>query len=182
MTEVATIANGCFWCTEAIFQQLKGVKSVIPGYSGGNLPNPTSEQVYSGSTNHAESIGIEFDPKVIPYKTLLDVFWHTHNPTTLNRQGYDMGSMYRSAIFYHDEEQRKVARESLLEFEKEGIYKDPIVTEITKFEAFYPADDYHKDYYKNHPNAPYCKLIIEPKLEKFWKKYKHLTKQPNQDS
>lgn len=176
MTETATIANGCFWCTEAIFQQLKGVDSVIPGYSGGSRKNPSYEQVSTGVSGHAEAIQIKFDPNVISFETLLDVFFHTHNPTTLNRQGADVGTQYRSAIFYHDEKQKKTAQTVLDNIKKEGIYSDPIVTEITKFNEFYPAENYHKDYYKKNPNAPYCKFVIEPKLEKFWKKYKHLTK------
>lgn len=176
MIEIATIANGCFWCTEAIFQQLKGVKSVTPGYTGGHRKNPSSQQVYAGVSGHAEAIQIEFEPQVVSYETLLDVFFHTHNPTTLNRQGADVGTQYRSAIFYHDETQKETAHAVLKNIEKEGIYSDPIVTEITKFDEFYPAEDYHKNFYKNNPNAPFCKFVIEPKLEKFWKKYKHLTK------
>ncbi len=171
MINTATIANGCFWCTEAIFQQLKGVKNVTPGFSGGTRKNPTSDQVYSGVSGHAESIQIEFDPEIISFETILDVFWHTHNPTTLNQQGYDKGKQYRSAIFYHDEGQRKIAENSMHEFEKEGLYSDPIVTEIVAFKNFYPAENYHQNFYKNNPNQPYCKFIIEPKLEKFWGRY-----------
>ncbi len=174
MTETAALANGCFWCTEAIFQQLKGIKSVVPGYSGGKRKNPNYEQVSTGVSGHAEAIQIIFDPSIISYETLLDVFWHTHNPTTLNRQGYDVGEEYRSAIFYHDEQQKKIAEKSLKQIEKEEVYSDPIVTEITQFEEFYPAENYHKDYYKKHSDAPYCKFVIVPKLEKFWKRYKHL--------
>ncbi len=174
MTETATLANGCFWCTKALFQQLKGVLSVTPGYTGGHRENPNYEQVTTGVSGHAEAIQITFDPAVISYETLLDVFWHTHNPTTLNQQGYDVGAEYRSAIFYHDEKQKVIAKESLQNIEKEELYSDPIVTEITKFDIFYPAENYHKDYYKKHLDAPYCKFIIEPKLEKFWKRYKHL--------
>lgn len=174
MTETATLANGCFWCTEALFQQLKGVISVTPGYTGGHRENPNYEQVATGVSGHAEAIQITFDPAVISYETLLDVFWHTHSPTTLNQQGYDVGTEYRSAIFYHDEKQKVIAKESLQNIEKEELYSDPIVTEITKFDIFYPAENYHKEYYKKHPDAPYCKFIIEPKLEKFWKRYKHL--------
>lgn len=176
MKETATIANGCFWCTEAIFQQLKGVESVKPGYTGGKRQDPSYEQVSTGVSGHAEAIQIVFDPQVISFKTLLDVFWHTHNPTTLNKQGADIGTQYRSAIFYHDEKQKNVAKRSLADFKKEGLYDDPIVTEITKFDEFYEAEDYHKNYYKNNPDAAYCKVVIEPKLEKFWKKYKNLTK------
>lgn len=174
-TETATIANGCFWCTEAIFQQLRGVISVNPGYSGGKRENPSYEQVSTGVSGHAEAIQIVFDPEIISYKTILDVFWHTHNPTTLNQQGNDIGTQYRSAIFYHDEAQKQIAEKSKQEFESEGIYTNPIVTEITPFRNFYEAEEYHKNYYKNNPNAPYCTFVIEPKLEKFWKRYKHLT-------
>ncbi|GIK83968.1 MAG: peptide methionine sulfoxide reductase MsrA [Patescibacteria group bacterium] len=174
MTETATFANGCFWCTEALFQQLKGVTSVIPGYTGGKRKNPTYEQVSTGVSGHAEAIQITFDPTIISYETLLDVFWHTHNPTTLNKQGFDVGTQYRSAIFYHDEKQKEIAEKSLQAIKKEGVYADPIVTEITQFDVFYPAENYHKDYYKKHPDAPYCTIVIKPKLEKFWKRYKHL--------
>lgn len=176
MKEIATLANGCFWCTEAIFQQLKGVKSVTPGYTGGRRKSPTYEQVSTGVSGHAEAIQIEFDPEIISYGTLLDVFWNTHNPTTLNRQNFDIGTQYRSAIFYQNQRQKEVAEKSLLEFAKEGLYKDPIVTEITPLTEFYPAEDYHKNYYQSHKNAPYCQLVIKPKMEKFWQKYKHLTK------
>jgi len=175
-TQTTTLANGCFWCTEAIFQQLKGVEKITPGYSGGNLPNPTSEQVYSGETNHAESIQITYNPEIISYEDLLDVFWHTHNPTTLNRQGADVGTMYRSVVFYHDEEQKRIANEVLRKVTDENIYDKPIVTKITKFTNFYPAANYHKNYYKNNPTAPYCTFVIEPKLKNFWGKYKHLAK------
>lgn len=174
MTETATLANGCFWCTEALFQQLKGVISVTPGYTGGQRENPTYDQVATGVSGHAEAIQIIFDPATVNYETLLDVFWHTHNPTTLNKQGYDVGTEYRSAIFYHDEKQKEIAEKSLSTIEKEELYSDPIVTEITKFAVFYPAENYHKDYYKKNSDAPYCKFVIEPKLEKFWKRYKHL--------
>lgn len=176
MTEIATLANGCFWCTEAIFQQLRGVSSVIPGFTGGQRKNPSYEQVTTGVSGHAEAIQITFDPSVISYENLLDVFWHTHNPTTLNRQNFDIGTEYRSAIFYHNEEQKNLAEKSRVAFEKEGLYKDPIVTEITPAKEFYPADDYHKNYYLNNSDAPYCQAIIRPKMEKFWQKYKDLIK------
>jgi peptide-methionine (S)-S-oxide reductase len=176
MTQTATIANGCFWCTQAIFQQLKGVDSVKPGYTGGHNNNPSYEQVGTGNSGHAEAIQIIFNPEVISYETLLDVFFHTHNPTTLNKQGADAGTQYRSEIFYHDDEQKEIAKQSLTDFKKEGIYPDPIVTQISKFNKFFIAEDYHNDYYKNNPEAGYCKAVIEPKLEKFWKKYKNLTK------
>jgi peptide-methionine (S)-S-oxide reductase len=170
-SEVATLANGCFWCSEAIFTRLKGVKSVVPGYSGGSVEDPSYDEVCTGSTGHAEAAQIEFDPGITSFEKLLDVFWHTHDPTTLNRQGNDVGTQYRSAIFYHDERQRKIAQRSKMEFEKEGIYKDPIVTEITPFKNFYVAEDYHKKYYEQHKDAPYCRFVIDPKIRKLLKEY-----------
>jgi peptide-methionine (S)-S-oxide reductase len=170
-SQIATLANGCFWCTEAIFKRLKGVKSVLPGYSGGMVKNPTYDEVCTGRTGHAESIQIEFDSKVIPYEKILDIFWHTHDPTTLNRQGNDIGTQYRSAIFYHTKEQKEIAENSKKELEKKGVYKDPIVTEISPFENFYVAEDYHKNYYENHRDAPYCNFIIDPKMRKLLLKY-----------
>jgi peptide-methionine (S)-S-oxide reductase len=170
-SEIATLANGCFWCSEPIFKRLKGVKSVLPGYSGGIVKNPSYNQVCTGKTGHAESIQIEFDPKVIPYEKILDIFWHTHDPTTLNRQGNDVGTEYRSAIFYHNQEQKEIAEKSKKELEKEGLYKDSIVTEITPFRNFYVAEDYHKNYYENHRDAPYCNFIIDPKVRKLLLKY-----------
>ena len=170
-SEIATLANGCFWCTEAIFKRLKGVKSVLPGYSGGEVKNPTYNEVCTGRTGHAESIQMEFDSKVIPYEKILDVFWHTHDPTTLNRQGNDIGTQYRSAIFYHTKKQKEIAENSKKELGKKGIYKDPIVTEISPFENFYVAEDYHKNYYENHRDAPYCNFIIDPKMRKLLLKY-----------
>jgi peptide-methionine (S)-S-oxide reductase len=170
-TQTATLANGCFWCTEAIFKRLKGVKSVLPGYSGGVVENPSYEQVCTGKTGHAESTQIEFDPAVISYEKILDVFWHTHDPTTLNRQGNDVGTQYRSAIFYHDQKQREIADKSKRDLEKAGVYKNPIVTEITPFKNFYVAEDYHKDYYEKHQDAPYCNFVINPKVHKLIQKY-----------
>lgn len=170
-TEVATLANGCFWCSEAVFTRLKGVKSVLPGYSGGRVENPTYDEVCTGTTGHAESAQIEFDPDVISFEKLLDVFWHTHDPTTLNRQGNDVGTQYRSAIFYHDDKQKEVAERSKKELEKSGTYKDPIVTEITTFKKFYPAEDYHKRYYDQHQDALYCRFVIDPKIHKLLNKY-----------
>jgi peptide-methionine (S)-S-oxide reductase len=169
--EIATLANGCFWCTEAIFKRLKGVKSVQPGYSGGIVKNPSYDQVCTGKTGHAESIQIEFDPNVLPFERILDVFWHTHDPTTLNRQGNDVGTQYRSAIFYHNQKQKEIAEKSKKELEEEGVYKDPIVTEITSFSNFYEAEDYHKNYYDNNQDAPYCNFIIDPKVRKLLLKY-----------
>lgn len=169
--EVATLANGCFWCSEAIFKRLKGVKSVVPGYSGGMVENPSYDLVCGGKTGHTESIQIEFDPKVIPYERILDIFWHTHDPTTPNRQGNDVGTQYRSAIFYHNQKQKEVAEKSKMELEKEGSYKGSIVTEITPFNDFYVAEDYHKNYYDNNQAAPYCNFVIDPKVRKLVLKY-----------
>jgi len=169
--EVATLAGGCFWCTEAIFKRFKGVISVLPGYAGGTVANPSYEEVCSGKTGHAEAIQIEFDPKQISYEKILDVFWHTHNPTTLNQQGNDIGIQYRSVIFYHDEKQKEIAEKSKKELKKEGIYKDHIVTEITPFTNFYIAEDYHKNYFEKHSNAPYCSLVITLKIHKLLEQY-----------
>ena len=175
-TQIATLANGCFWCSEAIFKRLKGVKSVLPGYSGGIVKNPSYQQVCTGRTGHAESIQIEFDPKVIPYEKILDIFWYTHDPTTLNRQGNDIGTQYRSAIFYHDQKQKEIAEKSKSDLERAGVYKNPIVTEITPFNDFYVAEDYHKNYYERHQNAPYCNFVIDPKVHKLIAKYGNVLK------
>jgi peptide-methionine (S)-S-oxide reductase len=170
-TEIATLANGCFWCSEAIFNRLKGVKSVVPGYSGGRVEDPTYEDVCTGRTGHAEAAQIEFDPTVIPYEKLLDIFWHTHDPTTLNRQGNDIGTQYRSAIFYHNDKQREIAEKSKRRIEESDVYKDPIVTEIVPFKKFYIAEDYHKKYYEQHQDALYCRYVIDPKVQKLLKQY-----------
>jgi peptide-methionine (S)-S-oxide reductase len=170
-TEIATLANGCFWCSEAIFSRLKGVKSVLPGYSGGKVENPSYDDVCTGRTGHAEAAQIEFDPAVISFEKLLDVFWHTHDPTTLNRQGNDVGTQYRSAIFYHSDKQREIAENSKRKLEARGIYKDPIVTEIVPFKKFYVAEDYHKKYYEQNQDAQYCRYVIEPKVYKLLKQY-----------
>jgi peptide-methionine (S)-S-oxide reductase len=167
----ATLAGGCFWCTEAVFKRLKGVKSVVPGYAGGKTPNPSYVQVCSGATGHAEAIQIEFDEEQLPFDKILDVFWHTHDPTTLNQQGADVGTQYRSAIFYHDEHQKEIAERSKQELEQEGVYKHPVLTEITPFTNFYPAEDYHKDYYDTHGWAPYCQAVIDPKIAKLLRHY-----------
>jgi peptide-methionine (S)-S-oxide reductase len=169
--EIATLANGCFWCTEAVFQRLKGVHSVVSGYTGGARPNPSYEQVSTGATGHAEALQIEYDPSVISYETLLDIFFATHDPTTLNRQGNDVGTQYRSAIFYHNDEQKKVAQEKILTLETDKVFADPIVTEITSLETFYKAEDYHKNYYENNKDKPYCTFVIRPKLSKLLEKY-----------
>ena len=172
----ATFGGGCFWCTETIFKQLKGVENVVSGYAGGKLKHPNYSEVSEGNTGHAESIQITFDPKVISYEKLLEVFFLTHNPTTPDRQGNDIGSQYRSVIFYHNEEQKKLAEEVKLRVEAEKIYTAPIVTEITTYTAFYPAESYHQNYYEKNPDQPYCQLVISPKLVKFREKFSKLLK------
>lgn len=167
----ATFAGGCFWCTEAIFKRLKGVTSVVSGYAGGSMKNPSYDAVSSGTTGHAEAVQVEYDPKIISYETLLDVFWATHNPTTLNRQGADVGSQYRSAIFYHTEEQKEKAEASMKQQEKEGLYDNPIVTEIAPFAEFYTAEQYHQNYYDANPSYPYCSVVIDPKVKKLLAKF-----------
>jgi peptide-methionine (S)-S-oxide reductase len=176
MTEIATIAGGCFWCTEAVFSELKGVQKVQPGYSGGRLQNPTYEQVCSDSTGHAEAIQVTFDPKIISYKDLLRIFFSVHDPTTLNRQGNDVGTQYRSAIFYHNQEQKETAEQVMKAVSDEKIWGGPLVTELVPFTAFYPAEDYHKDYFKRNPNQGYCQVIIAPKVSKFRKRYVSMLK------
>lgn len=166
--EVATLAGGCFWCTEAIFKRLKGVASVIPGYTGGTKENPTYEQVCSGKTGHAEAIQVTFDPKIISFEQLLDIFFHLHDPTTLNQQGNDVGTQYRSAIFYHDENQKKIS---------EKMKQPNFVTDIVLFTNFYPAEDYHRDYYAKNSYQPYCQYVIEPKITKLYKDYNEIVKE-----
>lgn len=175
-TETATLAGGCFWCTETIFKQLKGVTSVTPGYAGGKETDVSYEDVSSGDSGHAEAIQIVFDPDVISYETLLDVYWHTHNPTELNRQGADVGTQYRSEIFYHSEAQKLAARKTREALKNAKIYKKRIVTEITPYTTFVPAEEYHHDYYKKNPNSLYCTFVIDPKLKKFKERYKDLIK------
>jgi peptide-methionine (S)-S-oxide reductase len=170
--ETATFGNGCFWCTEAVFQQLEGVKKVTSGYSGGHVPNPTYEQVCAKNTGHAEALQIVYDPSVISFDELLEVFWKTHDPTTLNRQGNDVGPQYRSVIFYHNDTQKEKAEAYKAQLDKSGAWPDPIVTAIEPFKNFYPAEDYHQNYYKLNGKAPYCQYVIRPKLEKFEKVFK----------
>ncbi len=165
--EIATLAGGCFWCTEAIFRELKGVEKVEPGYAGGKTPNPSYEQVCTGTTGHAESIQITFDPKVISFHDLLEIFFSTHNPTTLNRQGDDVGTQYRSAIFYHSPHQQETAKQVIREVDAKHIWPAPIVTEVTPFTNFYPAEEYHQDYFERNPRQPYCQFVIAPKVAKF---------------
>ncbi len=163
----ATFGSGCFWCTEAVFQQLKGVKSVVSGYSGGRTKNPTYEQVSTGTTGHAEVIQVTYDPQVVTYPELLEVFWKTHDPTTLNQQGADRGTQYRSVIFYHDEDQQKLAKEYLKKLDGSKIFKAPIVTEISPMKEFYPGEDYHQNYFRSNPGNRYCTVVIKGKVDKF---------------
>lgn len=170
--ELATFGGGCFWCTEAIFERVNGVYSVESGYSGGHVRNPDYKQVTSGTTGHAEVIQISYDPSVVSYMELLEIFFKTHDPTTLNRQGADVGTQYRSIILFHSDEQRGLASELILKLEKEDIWKDAIVTTVEPFEAFYSAEAYHQEYYENNPNQGYCRMVINPKVEKFEKIFK----------
>jgi peptide-methionine (S)-S-oxide reductase len=165
--ESATLGGGCFWCLEAVYEQLKGVKKVESGYAGGVVSNPSYQQVCTGRTGHAEVVQVTFDPEVITFEELLDVFLTIHDPTTLNRQGADVGTQYRSAIFYHDETQRTVAESVIRRIEAERIWDDPIVTEVTPLEAFYRAEDYHQEYYRRNRGQPYCQAVIAPKVAKF---------------
>ena len=176
--EIATFGSGCFWCSEAIFLDLRGVQRVTSGYAGGAMPNPSYEQVCSGTTGHAEVVQIEFNPAVISYEQLLEVFFLTHNPTTLNRQGNDVGTQYRSVIFYHDHQQQSVAETVLKKINAEKIYDAPIVTTIESFTNFYPAEDYHQQYFAKNPDQPYCQVVIDPKVAKFRKKFSQLRKAP----
>jgi peptide-methionine (S)-S-oxide reductase len=169
--EVATLASGCFWCAEAVFQEIKGVVKVEPGYTGGSMLNPTYEHVSTGTTGHAEAIQIQFNPSVISFREILEIFFATHDPTTLNRQGADVGHQYRSAIFYHDNKQKVTAEAVIEELTKENIFDSSIVTKVKQFTKFYRAEDYHKGYFKNHPNQPYCRVVISPKIAKLRKKF-----------
>lgn len=172
----ATFGAGCFWCVEAIYDEVQGVKSAVAGYAGGKMSNPTYRQVSSGQTGHAEVARITFDPSVISYEELLEVFWHTHNPTTKNRQGADVGPQYRSVIFYHNEEQKETAEKSLAKTDKSDLWDDPIVTEIEPISNYSVAENYHQNYYENNPNAGYCTTVIAPKIKKFRKDFSHLLK------
>ena len=169
--EIATLGGGCFWCLEPIFKELKGVESAISGYAGGRRPNPTYEQVCTGATGHAEVVQVTFDPDVISYKELLNVFFLYHDPTTRDRQGNDVGTQYRSVIFYHDEAQREVAEAVIQDIDARGIWDGPIVTELSPAPEFYPAEDYHQDYFIRNPGQGYCRVIIAPKVTKFRKEY-----------
>ena len=172
----ATFAGGCFWCTEAVYAQIKGVESVTSGYIGGSVPNPTYKQVCTGQTGHAEGVEIEFDPEVVGYGKLLEVFFSTHDPTTRNRQGADVGTQYRSAVFFHDEEQRKLAEEVIERLDAAKAFPNPIVTEVVEATTFYPAENYHQDYFANNPLQPYCQAVVGPKVEKVRKVFKDLLK------
>ncbi|MBL8125968.1 MAG: peptide-methionine (S)-S-oxide reductase MsrA [Pyrinomonadaceae bacterium] len=169
--ETATLAAGCFWCVEAVFDDLQGVEDVVSGYSGGHKENPTYQEVCSETTGHAEVAQIRFDPEVLSYADLLRVFFSVHDPTTLNRQGNDIGTSYRSAIFYHSPEQKAIAEEIIKEITAEGIYDNPIVTEVTAFDKFWPAENYHQEYFANNPNQPYCAAVVAPKVAKFRKQF-----------
>ena len=174
--EVATLGGGCFWCTEAVFSEVKGVEKVESGYAGGTLPNPSYEQVCDGDTGHAEVVNVTFDPNVITYRELLGIFFTVHDPTTLNRQGADVGSQYRSAIFYRNEEQKRIAEEAIREVDDSGIWGQPAVTELAPFEVFYKAEEYHQEYFLRNPSRGYCTIVIAPKVLKFRKKYASLLK------
>lgn len=175
-TDTATFGSGCFWCVEAVFQQLKGVISVSSGYSGGKISNPTYREVCSGLTGHAEVCQIVYNPEIISYAELLEAFWSSHDPTTLNRQDADQGTQYRSVIFYHNPDQKRLAEEYKLRLNKEKAFENPVVTEIAEYKVFYKAEDYHQNYYNKNSNAPYCSMVIAPKLEKFRKVFKNKLK------
>jgi peptide-methionine (S)-S-oxide reductase len=176
--EVATLAGGCFWCTEAAFSIIKGVEKIEPGYTGGSVPNPSYEQVSTGTTEHAEAAQIFFDPKGISYREILEIFFTMHDPTSLNRQGPDIGTQYRSAIFYHNQEQKATAEKLIDELNKEGIWSKPIVTSVEPLKVFYKAETYHKDYYKKHPKEPYCQAVIAPKIAKLQQRFLDKIKVP----
>lgn len=177
--QIATLAGGCFWCLEAVYDELKGVHSVESGYAGGHVDNPSYRDVCTGNTGHAEVVQIRFDPHIISYRDLLNVFFTIHDPTTLNRQGADMGTQYRSAIFYHDEEQKKAAEKTINDLNTQKIWDNPIVTEVTRFDKFYVAEDYHQEYFAKNPYQPYCQVVVAPKVSKFRKHFlEMLKKQP----
>lgn len=175
-TEIATLAGGCFWCTEAVFEQIKGVNKVISGYTGGTFKNPTYAEISSGKTNHAEAIQIEFNPEIVTYSDLLSIFFATHNPTTLNRQGADIGTQYRSEIFYHSEYQKNTAIQLIQILEQEKVFSNKIVTAISPAGIFYTAETYHQNYYANNKFQPYCQVVINPKLDKLQKQFKEKLK------
>lgn len=172
--ELATLAGGCFWCLEAVFESVRGVESVKSGYAGGHKPDPTYEEVCTGTTGHAEVVQVSFDPAVVSYEQLLEIFFAIHDPTTLNRQGGDVGTQYRSAIFGHSDEQLDAARKTIETLSHEGPWDDPIVTEVEALERFYPAEDYHDTYFRLNPSQPYCRVVIDPKVQKFRQRFEHL--------
>ncbi len=174
--QTATLAGGCFWCLEAVFDEIKGVYSVESGYAGGHVPNPTYRQVCNGDTGHAEAVQIRFDPEVVSYRDLLNVFFAIHDPTTLNRQGADVGTQYRSAIFYHDDEQKRTAEELIRELDAQKIWDAPIVTEVTRLDKFYMAEDYHQEFFARNPYQPYCMAVVAPKVAKFRKHFLEMLK------
>ncbi len=174
--KTATFGSGCFWCTEAIFELVDGVEDVVSGYAAGDTDNPTYKDVSYGNTNHAEVVNIMYNPKKISYLELLEIFWRTHDPTTLNRQGADVGTQYRSIILFHDDEQKELAEKTLEKLDRSGSWKSPIVTSIEPFEVFYPAENYHQDYYELNPNNSYCSYVISPKVDKFKKVFSDLLK------
>jgi peptide-methionine (S)-S-oxide reductase len=169
--ETATLAGGCFWCLEAVFKDVNGVIDAVPGYTGGNVVNPTYEQVCNSKTGHAEAVQVTYDPAKITFREILDIFFAVHDPTTPNRQGADIGTQYRSAIFYHNEAQKAAAEKLIAELTRARIWKDPIVTQISPWDAFYPAEDYHRDYFARNPEQAYCQVVIAPKLQKFRRKW-----------
>ncbi len=169
--EVATLAGGCFWCLEAVYDDLQGVTDVVSGYSGGAIPNPTYKQVCTGETGHAEVVQVTFDPNVVSYREILEIFFSIHDPTTRNRQGADEGTQYRSAIFYHSPEQKATAEQVIREFSSAGLWGNPIVTEVKPLAAFYPAEEYHQEYFRRNPNQGYCRAVVAPKVAKFRKQY-----------
>ena len=176
--EVATLAGGCFWCLEAVFDELNGVEDVVSGYSGGVVPNPTYKHVCTGETGHAEVVQVTFDPEIVSYRDLLKVFFSIHDPTTLNRQGGDVGTQYRSAIYYHGEEQKKIAEEVIAELTAEKLWNDSIVTEVAPLKKFYPAEMYHQEYFRHNPDQGYCRMVIAPKVAKFRKQHVERLKKP----
>lgn len=180
--EVATLAGGCFWCLEAVFDDLRGVESVESGYAGGNVPNPTYRQVCSGTTGHAEVVRVTFDPRVVSFREVLEAFFTIHDPTTLNRQGADVGTQYRSAIFYHSPAQKETAEQTIAELNAEQIWDAPIVTEVVPVEEFYVAEDYHQEYFAQNPAQPYCRAVVAPKVAKFRQKFLEKLKSRSQAS
>ncbi len=169
--QMATLGGGCFWCLEAVYELVNGVESVVSGYAGGHVANPSYERVCTGTTGHAEVAQVTFDPSVVSLSHLLDIFFTIHDPTTLNRQGYDVGTQYRSIILYHDDEQKAEAEAAIMRVKEQGLYRDPLVTQLEPLDIFYPAEDYHQEYFRSNPGASYCQVIIEPKVAKFREKY-----------